>query len=252
MYEQFADLLRQAAPIGLQELNENRLQDRTDTKYLLHERQLLQALRNAVSEYRVLTVRAVQLQDYSTLYFDTPDFLHYLQHHNGKRSRYKVRCRRYESSALSFLEIKHKNSKNRMIKSRMEIKKISASIAPAWLDFLRSNYVGPVHALEPKVWVCFKRVTLVSRTSIERLTLDLGLQFLWQERIVELPGVAIAEVKRSQWSSQSAFVQQLHDLHIQPTSISKYCLSIMRFYPWLKQNRFKEIALQIQRILDQT
>ncbi|MCB0096807.1 MAG: VTC domain-containing protein, partial [Caldilineaceae bacterium] len=135
MYEQFADLLRQAAPIGLQELNENRLQDRTDTKYLLHERQLLQALRNAVSEYRVLTVRAVQLQDYSTLYFDTPDFLHYLQHHNGKRSRYKVRCRRYESSALSFLEIKHKNSKNRMIKSRMEIKKISSSIAPAWLDF---------------------------------------------------------------------------------------------------------------------
>ena len=67
-----------------------------------------------------------------------------------------------------------------------------------------------------------------------------------------LPGVAIAEVKRSQWSSQSAFVQQLHDLHIQPTSISKYCLAIMRFYPWLKQNRFKEIALQIQRILDQT
>ena len=63
MYEQFADLLRQAAPIGLQELNENRLQDRTDTKYLLHERQLLQALRNAVSEYRVLTVRAVQLSD---------------------------------------------------------------------------------------------------------------------------------------------------------------------------------------------
>ena len=139
-----------------------------------------------------------------------------------------------------------------MIKSRMEIKKISSSIAPAWLDFLCGHYVGPVHALEPKVWVRFKRVTLVSRTSIERLTLDIGLQFLWQERVVDLPGVAIAEVKRTQWSSQSAFVQQLHDLHIQPTSISKYCLAIMRFYPWLKQNRFKEIALQIQRILDQT
>ncbi|MEZ4661894.1 MAG: polyphosphate polymerase domain-containing protein [Caldilineaceae bacterium] len=248
MNNQFAALLQQAAPIGLHELNENRLQNRTDTKYLLHEEQLLLALRNALSEYRVLTVRGIQLQDYSTLYFDTPDFLHYLQHHNGHRSRYKIRCRRYENSALSFLEIKHKNNRNRMIKARMEIKEITPFIAPSWFEFLCCHYEGPVHELEPKVWIRFKRIALVSRTNIERLTLDLGLQFLWQDQIVDLPGVAVVEVKRTQWSSQSAFVQQLHDLHIQPTSISKYCLSIMWFYPWLKQNRFKEKAMQIKRI----
>ena len=250
MTEQFAFLLQRAAPIGLQELNESSLLNRVDTKFLLNQRQLLQALQNVLHQYRVLTVHGTQLQKYRTLYFDTPDFTHYLAHHNGKRSRYKVRCRRYEDSDLAFLEIKQKTNKNRTIKERMPIEEIGEAIAPTWTEFLHNHYPGRVSDLEPKVWNRFTRITLVGIERVERLTLDIGVQFLWKDEIIQLPDFVIAEVKQAKWSLHSAFVQQLQKLHVQPGGVSKYCLGAMRFYPWLKQNRFKEKSLQINRLIN--
>ena len=57
----------------------------------------------------------------TTLYFDTPDRQMYAEHQRGRKNRQKIRVRRYESSGVSFLEVKRKNNKGRTDKKRMEI-----------------------------------------------------------------------------------------------------------------------------------
>src|SRR5690348_11438069 len=76
-------LLSRFAPIGLGQMDAVALQNRTDTKYLLSGAQLARALSALAGQYRALEIGGVRLSAYETLYFDTPDFALYLQHHAG-------------------------------------------------------------------------------------------------------------------------------------------------------------------------
>ena len=95
------------------------------------------------------------------------------------------------------------------------------------------------------------RMTLVSKTSVERLTLDINLQLSkdWQQ--VSLPFLAVAEVKQEHFSLESAFMQQMRAMNIAPQRFSKYCLGVTRLYPCIKQNQFKPRNLVIEGIMGQ-
>ena len=95
-------------PISLNEMEHVSLLKRVDTKYLLSTMHLSGILAYLTESYRILSVNHVRVNRYETLYFDTPNFMFYFKHHNGQLNRHKIRCRRYVSSDLSFLEIKHK------------------------------------------------------------------------------------------------------------------------------------------------
>ena len=56
--------------------------------------------------YKVLEIDMIRSFPYHTTYLDTPDFLFYTQQLRGKLNRHKIRYRRYESTGISFLEIK--------------------------------------------------------------------------------------------------------------------------------------------------
>ena len=58
------------------------------------------------------------IHDYKSLYYDTEDWKFYLDHHNGRVNRNKIRFREYVGSKLTFLEIKLKNNKGKTIKKR--------------------------------------------------------------------------------------------------------------------------------------
>ena len=57
----FAALLRRFEPITLSEMSEVALQDRTDTKFIMREGQLYNALATLTQQYRVLDIRGVRL-----------------------------------------------------------------------------------------------------------------------------------------------------------------------------------------------
>ena len=66
------------------------------------------------------------IQDYRSLYYDTVDRQFFLDHHNERVNRYKVRFREYVNSGLSFLEVKCKNNKKKTIKNRIQVDAISS------------------------------------------------------------------------------------------------------------------------------
>ena len=122
------DTLNSLESISLKEMDNVKLMDRVDTKYIFSIQQLPLYL-NAIKEnYRVLEVNDYRMINYESLYFDTKDFEFYRQHHSGKMNRYKIRFRKYVESDLNFFEIKLKSNKGRTIKNRINYKQIDEII----------------------------------------------------------------------------------------------------------------------------
>lgn len=241
-------ILQQYAPISLSEMADVALQNRTDTKYVMHTHTLLAALSQLQNEYRILAVTGTRLNHYQTLYFDTADFDLYQRHHAGALNRYKVRSRVYLESELAFFEVKHKTNKKRTVKSRLQTDDFMTKINGETAVFLQKHYPYEPGTLLPVLGNSFTRITLVSRHRPERLTLDFDLTFYQGEQKVALPNLAIAEVKREGFTQKSDFVREMHALRVQPTSFSKYCLGISYLYPQIKQNNFKPLHLLVQKL----
>lgn len=245
------DALAQYEPISLKEMKSVELMNRTDTKYVMRESQLLAMLQQLSDDYRVLDIKNVRLNHYQTLYYDTSDFQLYYQHHNGKRSRYKVRVREYVDSDLAFFEIKRKTNRENTVKSRFEQRDLQAQIDSKADAFVHAHTPLDAHDLEPKMWNEFQRITLVSKHRQERLTLDLNLSFSWGDKHVALPGIAIAEVKQERASQDSDFIQQIRQHHIQPNRFSKYCAGIYMLYDTVKTNNFKSRILLVNKLMQE-
>lgn len=238
----FRALLDRAyAPITLAEMDGVALQDRTDTKYVLTSGQLYAALDALAERYRVLEIGGTRVHPYQSVYFDTPDLALYLHHHAGRCNRYKVRSRQYVGTGLSFFEVKHKVKGTRTKKKRFHTDGLLTSVSAAAHDFVADCVPAEARGLAPSVTNGFSRVTLVSRASAERLTLDLDVRFarVGTGAAVALPGIAIAEVKQDGLDRASDFIRFMRAGGVRPMSFSKYCIGVSLLYGEVKHNRFK-------------
>ena len=118
----FSEALGALGPITLEEMDGITLMNRIDTKYLTDEATLLKILSDAARDgYRVLEVNGDRIGAYDSVYFDTEGMKCFLDHHNRRLVRQKVRTRSYVKQGKSFLEIKRKNNKGRTSKKRIAI-----------------------------------------------------------------------------------------------------------------------------------
>lgn len=234
------------APTSLEEMDRVKLLNRTDTKFLLSESDLKSILAEIKDEYYALEIEGLRLHSYRSLYFDTPDFKFFTEHHNGYPDRYKVRMRKYLDSGLCFLEIKHK-TKGRTRKSRIRIDDFYPELSNQHKEYIKLT-TGMNWDLRPVLWNEFKRLTLVNKVDEERMTIDLGTQCFIQERKVKFEPAVIAEVKQSSGSRSAPFIQAAKKRLIRPIRISKYCLGMIDLYPDLKYNSFKPKKMAIEKI----
>ena len=225
-----------------------KLMNRTDTKFAFKLVTLPVLLEKMQSFYRVLSIKDKLIHNYKSLYYDTIDRKFYLDHHNRRVNRNKIRFREYVGSDLTFLEIKRKNNKGRTIKKRIKVPKISAKLTLEQKQYI-NKIVGQDINVEAKQWINFSRVTFVHKEQKERLTIDIDLTFNNKESSGDLKKVVIAEVKQERMSrSLSDFMKIAKELHILPIRISKYCMSTLELNPKLKQNRFKEKKIFINKL----
>jgi len=236
------------APISLQEMDSVALLNRVDTKFVLSTSQLITVLDNLRFRYQILSIDHQRIHHYRTLYFDTQGFELYHDHVTGRSEIYKVRSREYLDTQLSFFEIKHKNHKRRTEKSRLPLLSHSECLDRKIDDFLHGFIPFSSHDLEPKLWNTFRRITLVSKAASERLTIDLDLCFFNEQQVLNLEGIAIAEVKQDQFSKDSAFISEMRRQGIRRTGFSKYCFGVSQLYSTVKKNSQKERALMIEKL----
>ncbi len=225
-----------------------KLMDRTDTKYTFHVSALEALLQEAMPYYKVLSVENNRISRYKTLYYDTEAFDLYNRHHSGKLNRYKIRHRTYVESELGFLEVKFKNNKGRTIKTRVKEKDYSGIQPGKAFDFLKAQLPFCPTTLRPKIWINYSRITLVNKTSAERLTIDLNLEFKTAELTRNMGRLVIAEVKQDS-KAPSPFVAILKKKHIREGSISKYCFAVASSFQGVKANNFKQKLSQVHKLI---
>jgi VTC domain len=235
-------------PITLEEMDRVKLMDRTDLKFNFHISKLPELLELIKDKYRILEVSGTRMSRYETLYYDTPDFLLFRQHHSGRTNRYKIRMRRYVESDLKFLEVKFKNNKGRTLKSRVKKKDNEMQISGEAADFFSKATGMKPSDVEPKLWVNYTRITLVNRFEEERLTIDLALEVKSESGSADFDGLVIVEAKQAK-PTDTPFVKLLKQMHIRQGGASKYCVAVAKLIPSIKQNNFKPVIRSIEKII---
>jgi len=233
--------------ITLGEMDAVKLLNRQDVKFVFHHNLLPEILEKLKINYRVLSIEGNLFSQYETRYFDTPDLKMFIQHHNGKMNRHKVRFREYLDTGLTYFEIKFKTNKGRTIKDRVKLTDRNFTIQGELENLLRKKTGFLPAMLQEAIHVRYNRITLVQKNLMERLTFDIELNYS-KEGITEgFPELVIAEVKQDR-SSRSPFTLIMQDHYISALSISKYCLGIACLAKNVKSNNFKPKLLHVKKL----
>jgi hypothetical protein len=234
-------------PITLDEMNSVALMKRTDTKFIINVSELHIILEEIKKTYRVLEIEDKRIMNYSSLYFDTPNFKFYNDHHNGRVNRTKIRQRKYVDSDLTFLEIKQKNGKGETNKSRIKIDDFETDLTDKSKTFIETTIKNKLELI-PSLWNNFKRITLVNLKDSERVTIDLDLTYSLEAAKKSYSGIVVIELKQSRFDRTSIVAKTLKKYSYNPYSISKYCIGIVNLYKDLKYNLFKKKLLKLNKI----
>ncbi len=233
-------LLSKFEALTLEELEAANMLERRDLKFIFPLAKAKIIVSRLDEHYRVLEVKGYRYTNYETVYYDTSSFKYYLQHHNENLNRLKIRTRRYVQSDLTFYEIKSKNNKGWVSKERQ----LTDSL---FLDI--NKFLGEEFAegLEPKIKIDYIRITFLSKSGGEKLTLDFNLNMNHYGPNTHYENLVIAEMKTKDLT-RSIFSNIIKDLNVDPTGISKYCLGVIHTYPEVKHNNFKQKLLKIKKI----
>ncbi len=248
---QIKTLLDKLEPITLEQMSEIRLMNRTDTKFVTNKRKLAQLLEMAQGKYFAQFHDGSNIASYLTTYWDTDNHLFYLEHHNGRAPRQKVRVRTYVSSRLTFLEVKTKNNRGRTKKKRIEVPNQENLVGGD--EFVSGLVHHGLNEIHPTVRNQFHRITLVNYGKTERLTIDFDVQFdNFETHDHKGTGeLVIIELKRD-GNVYSPVLEMLRQLRIKPSGFSKYCIGSVMTNPSLKHNLFKPKLVNINRLVNKT
>jgi hypothetical protein len=218
-----------------------------DTKYILSKAQLVLLLEGIKDDQFVLEIDNNRVFNYKTIYFDTPDFQFYRDHHNGCMNRIKVRSREYVESKLSFYEIKRKLFGTRTDKQRKIIPAIYDEVPLADYNLIQYKRLNN-KPIEKKLSNNFKRITLTNKKFTERITIDLEIEFDNGKKQIHLPELVVIEVKQGKTDVFSNTIQMLKKLRVHESSFSKYVIGVSLLEENIKHNNFKPILLKLNKI----
>ena len=246
--DQEIELLESFEKISLDELLNGFLLNRREIKFFFHESILPDLYALLREDYLVLDIDGKRTQRYETMYLDTKELKHYMNHHNERKNRYKVRFRDYIQSQISFFEIKHKRNNGQTEKIRISIPFKDRSISREVQEFLSSNYPYKLNELVPSICSSYERTTLVSKARDARLTIDKNLSFSIDENHEEMGSFVILEMKYGSDFDWHKWRRAFKDIGLFSKRVSKYCLAICYLFPEVKQNNFKNKLRRIKAI----
>jgi hypothetical protein len=247
-------VLKQFTPHSLVEQNTAALMNRMDSKYLLPISFFNTLMLTLANDYSILAAYGKRIFNYQTTYFDNKNKKFYLDHHNGKLNRYKIRFRRYVESNMGFIESKYKNNKKRTIKLRIPMD-CTLPDQERINKFVKQT-LGYATKLETALFVNYHRITLLNKQNLERITIDLNLSFrnaVDQKQSIQNK-VFIVEIKQENKKQPSVcdHVLKKHGYHT--INFSKYCMGTIlttatsNNSPAVKYNRFKPVMQQLKKL----
>jgi len=243
------NLLDRYTPHTLADLPKESLMNRVDKKFIVPRSLLSELLIHMSDGYTVLELDDKRVFRYFNTYYDNDAYGLYLDHHNGKSNRYKIRHRTYVDSDTSFLEVKFKNNKKRTLKTRMLLTTDEKDLDVSKADFLSENGLSVDSMYKPSQTGSYMRIALANEAKNERITIDVNLIFndINKKRSYALGPWIVVEVKQSRQNRESRFFKWAQRHGIRKSKFSKYCMGVYFTGPTtLKRNNFHRIAKQLR------
>ena len=234
---------------------------RFDTKYLIHVNQLPELYTTLADRMSVLEHEGLRCAPYTTRYFDTPNLRTYHDHLKGRRKRFKVRTRYYQTPNDGFLEVKIKKPRGQTLKVRWpyDVSSLASELGGSEISLinatLRDSFISEID--EPLIRTLdttFSRTTLFDTSSLERVTIDTQLVATLcsntDHNAGETPSIdlgqhcAIIEIKSPTKVGDTHRI--FTHLGIHQTSISKYCVGLSALRPDLINAPWREALRLLQ------
>lgn len=253
------EVLKEFAPISLEEVKRIKLMRRIDKKFLTEISEIPRLLENLKENYLIQESEGAYLFRYITLYFDTGGRELFIRHHNGSQTRDKIRLRGYSESGSSFFEIKRRDNRGYTNKSRIkipdgfdlnsEITTLSKEFNTILEDFLVKNSILKQSEIDKCLITKFSRITLINKLRCERVTIDFNIEF---ENVrtggdFSLQELVVIEIKQDM-RRDSEIRDHLKEMRIKETGFSKYCIGSILTDNTLKKNLFKIKLMQIDKL----
>jgi hypothetical protein len=243
--------------VSLQEVEARAgLQTRVDRRYIVDHETLERLFLELGDDYVALEIDGERLQQYDSVYFDTPELMGYRQHLQGRRKRFKCRTRLYGDTAC-FFDLKMKGRRGETVKARLPLRPLEhgslTSDATVFLEtglLVEYGQAAPAGLL-PTLQTTFDRLTLIHLHKQERMTIDFGISFSRvgsDERYRMRSDRVLIETKSA--ATLGTVDRLLRGLGARPLSMcSKYCLGIAAADPGLPTNPYRSL---LRRHLDPT
>jgi len=235
---------------------------RIDRKFLMTEKQFLEILWDLSEGFKALEIDGKRVFLYDNVYMDTADYLFYNQHQNKLESRTKVRTRHYtDAGDLAFFEYKQKeNGVTKKFRYQFPAKEHGTMTKgkKRFFDWVfQSMYSEKTPDISPAMRTKYNRLTLVSTTGEERLTIDFNISVkdLRNDKAknIKLENLVIIESKSLSDNCKSLWIIESHWIG-RAGSCSKYSLWIVYSglaKKWSKfqktMDRIKEIRMELTK-----
>ena len=204
--------------ISLDESKKIKLFNRKETKYKCSFLEYCCIIKYLYDNYLIVTNNNNTLFSYVSIYFDTNDLIMYNEHKNDKSNRQKIRVREYDNGE-KYLEIKKKTEDHHTIKTRIPIDNVDINNNFNWI---KDNLKYKVDNLQNVLNVRYKRMTFISKNKLERITIDIDIEFFNQlNNISKKINDIIIEIKE-EGNHRSSFHKILNSFNIYECKFSKY------------------------------
>ncbi|MBN1962596.1 MAG: polyphosphate polymerase domain-containing protein [Deltaproteobacteria bacterium] len=220
---------------------------RSVTKYVMPLSMLNRVLFALAEHYGPRPDAITLWSHYITHYFDSPDLVLFCDHRQARRIRYKIRVRHYLDRKLSFTEIKKRIKPSFTEKFRQTKEFMASALNSEEIELFNQMTFPRQILLIPQLSMEFRRLTLLGRNTIERITFDRNLCFKNDQRSHSIDNVVIIEVKQKRACRSTFALQILRKYSLRPTSVSKYCLGILALKDGLQPLRLREQLRIVER-----
>ena len=242
-------------PINLQNFNATaNFLDRIDKKFIVHRDILPALLAEIQKDFYVLEIDWRTIFGYKSVYMDTEDYDFYSHHAKWSKKRVKIRNRQYTDSGTTFFEFKQKDKKltrKFRYQVRPELVDHVDKEGHRFVDWIfQSIYSKPVPKLSSALTTQYKRITFAWKHSHEKLTIDMGLEFIDtrnKSKSIRYEHFAIIESKSI--SNNRKAIEMLEKFGLKPQKrLSKYCLWIAYHGNHKLIDRFKDTLDVIEKL----
>lgn len=245
------------SPMSLTELNATASYlKRIDRKFLMTEKQFLEILGDLSQDFKALEIDGKRVFLYDNVYMDTDNYLFYEQHQNKLESRTKVRTRHYtDAGDLAFFEYKQKENgitkKFRYQFPASEHGTMTKGKKRFFEWVFQSLYNDKAPDISPAMRTKYNRLTLVSTTGEERLTIDFNISVKdlrgKNTKDIKLKNLVIIESKSLSDTCKSCKIISNHGIQ-RAKACSKYSLGVIYSGLAEKWSKFQKTMDKIQEI----